>query len=277
MREPVDVTSPDLTGCRVEVPPEGKIGTVIRHEPCEVCATAPVHPNWHCGYNDVIVEFEDGTQERHYEPDVIVVATVGPRSGGARSGTGLTSRPADLIASSSEGRRTGRQYAPTPPRPPTFERVDDIARAFHEAYERLAPTFGYRTRDASAVPWEDVPEDNKNLMRATVRVLHENGTLRETTADRVSVLSPEHQQQEERMHESETTFGTEPVEAPDTITGETEGSPAEPESPPQEESSPETDAPEPAESEPAPEPESAPEPAAPESADEPEVEDAPEE
>lgn len=36
------------------------------------------------------------------------------------------------------------------------------ARLFHEAYERLAPSFGYE----SAVPWEDLPEDNKRLMAA---------------------------------------------------------------------------------------------------------------
>lgn len=42
-----------------------------------------------------------------------------------------------------------------------------LARLFHEAYERLAPEFGYRTREASAVPWEDVPENNKRLMIAT--------------------------------------------------------------------------------------------------------------
>lgn len=41
-----------------------------------------------------------------------------------------------------------------------------MASRFHEAYERLAPEFGYKTRDESAVSWEDVPEDNKQLMIA---------------------------------------------------------------------------------------------------------------
>jgi hypothetical protein len=45
---------------------------------------------------------------------------------------------------------------------------DLLARTFHENYERLAPNYGYKTREASAVPWEDVPEQNKALMRATV-------------------------------------------------------------------------------------------------------------
>ena len=50
----------------------------------------------------------------------------------------------------------------------TVESEDEfIARAFHEAYERLAPQFGYRTREASAVPWEDVPQANRDLMVAT--------------------------------------------------------------------------------------------------------------
>jgi hypothetical protein len=41
-----------------------------------------------------------------------------------------------------------------------------MAQRFHEAYERLAPSFGYETRRASAVPWTDVPEQNKALMTA---------------------------------------------------------------------------------------------------------------
>ena len=42
-----------------------------------------------------------------------------------------------------------------------------VAQAFHEAYEELASEFGYKTREASAVPWADVPEGNKALMIAT--------------------------------------------------------------------------------------------------------------
>lgn len=43
---------------------------------------------------------------------------------------------------------------------------DDLAQAFHEAYERLAPHFGYKTREASAKPWADVPLENRALMAA---------------------------------------------------------------------------------------------------------------
>jgi hypothetical protein len=44
--------------------------------------------------------------------------------------------------------------------------AEALARAFHETYERLAPSFGYETRRASAVPWEDVPSANRELMIA---------------------------------------------------------------------------------------------------------------
>jgi hypothetical protein len=49
----------------------------------------------------------------------------------------------------------------------------DLARLFHEEYERLAPNFGYSTREASAVPWDDVPETNRNLMVATAAAVIE--------------------------------------------------------------------------------------------------------
>jgi hypothetical protein len=45
---------------------------------------------------------------------------------------------------------------------------EEIARLFHETYERLAPEHGYHTRPASAVPWEKVPGGNRSLMVATV-------------------------------------------------------------------------------------------------------------
>ena len=41
-----------------------------------------------------------------------------------------------------------------------------LAQRFHEAYERLAPSFGFETREASAKPWADVPEQNRALMIA---------------------------------------------------------------------------------------------------------------
>ncbi len=55
--------------------------------------------------------------------------------------------------------------------------AEDVARAFHEAYEGLAPEFGYNTRAASARPWEDVPEANRKLMVATVEKLEADGVI----------------------------------------------------------------------------------------------------
>ena len=48
------------------------------------------------------------------------------------------------------------------------EIVEKLAEEFHIAYEELAPTFSYKTRKASAVPWKDVPEQNKRLMCAVI-------------------------------------------------------------------------------------------------------------
>jgi len=53
----------------------------------------------------------------------------------------------------------------------TNEEADELARKFHETYEALAPSFGYNTRSDSAVPWAQVPEANRKLMVATVRVV----------------------------------------------------------------------------------------------------------
>lgn len=54
---------------------------------------------------------------------------------------------------------------------------EEIARAFHAIYEDLAPHHGYETRTESAVPWEHVPEANRNLMVATVKQLLHHGTI----------------------------------------------------------------------------------------------------
>ena len=53
---------------------------------------------------------------------------------------------------------------PVPPVPHKRPTPEILAQAFHEAYETLAPLHGYQTREASAVPWEAVPEQNKGLM-----------------------------------------------------------------------------------------------------------------
>jgi hypothetical protein len=43
---------------------------------------------------------------------------------------------------------------------------ETLAQRFHETYERLAPMFGYTTRPETAVPWEQLPEQNRRLMIA---------------------------------------------------------------------------------------------------------------
>lgn len=55
----------------------------------------------------------------------------------------------------------------------------ELARKFHEAYERLAPQFEYETRRESAVPWEDVPEANRNLMVAVAAEIIGSAALAE--------------------------------------------------------------------------------------------------
>ena len=41
---------------------------------------------------------------------------------------------------------------------------EELASLFHSTYEDLAPTYGYETRKESAVPWSEVPEQNRLLM-----------------------------------------------------------------------------------------------------------------
>lgn len=69
-------------------------------------------------------------------------------------------------------------------------RDEFVAREFHDAYECLAPAFGYETREASRKPWAEVPENNRMLMAAVVeelvrREVIEHGPL---TRQQVSVL-----------------------------------------------------------------------------------------
>jgi hypothetical protein len=59
--------------------------------------------------------------------------------------------------------------------PPSSE---DVARKFHEAYEELAPSLGYETREESRVPWDEVPGNNKALMIAVVAKLINDGVIR---------------------------------------------------------------------------------------------------
>lgn len=53
--------------------------------------------------------------------------------------------------------------------------AEALARRFHQAYERLAPQYGYTTRHASRVSWDRVPERNRRLMVAVAQELIDAG------------------------------------------------------------------------------------------------------
>lgn len=53
---------------------------------------------------------------------------------------------------------------------------EELAEKFHTIYEKLAPQFGYKTKEESAKPWGEVPEQNKQLMIAVCK-----GILNEST------------------------------------------------------------------------------------------------
>lgn len=56
-------------------------------------------------------------------------------------------------------------------------KAEEVAKRFHEVYEELAPNFGYETREASRKPWNEVPENNRELMIAVVERLKEEGCV----------------------------------------------------------------------------------------------------
>lgn len=56
--------------------------------------------------------------------------------------------------------------------------AEHVASAFHEAYERLAPLCNYETRQESAVPWDEVPLENRTLMISVAADLLNRGVIR---------------------------------------------------------------------------------------------------
>ena len=56
--------------------------------------------------------------------------------------------------------------------------IEKIARAFHDAYEEIAPQAGWETQERSRKPWEDVPEANRRVMLLTVEALLKRGVIR---------------------------------------------------------------------------------------------------
>ena len=53
------------------------------------------------------------------------------------------------------------------------EKVEAACEVMHIAYEKAAVGAGWETNPASRKPWADVPESNKETMRAAVRALIE--------------------------------------------------------------------------------------------------------
>jgi hypothetical protein len=49
--------------------------------------------------------------------------------------------------------------------------VDEACEVMHDAYEAAAVSNGWETQKRSRVPWADVPEANKQTMRAAVSAL----------------------------------------------------------------------------------------------------------
>ncbi len=68
-------------------------------------------------------------------------------------------------------------YTPKP------QQVELLAKAFHIAYERLSPVFGWTSQ--TPVEWEYLPDNNRNLMLATVAELIRNGAMPWCPAERL--------------------------------------------------------------------------------------------
>ena len=56
--------------------------------------------------------------------------------------------------------------------------AERIARAMHDTYERLAPGFQWETQERSRKPWDQVPENNRQLMIATAQDLLRQGVIK---------------------------------------------------------------------------------------------------
>lgn len=55
-----------------------------------------------------------------------------------------------------------------------LEAVAQLAKLFHETYERLAVECDWQTQKSCQVPWDELPENNKTLMLAVCSELTEH-------------------------------------------------------------------------------------------------------
>lgn len=57
--------------------------------------------------------------------------------------------------------------------------IEGIAKLFHDRYEYLAPNYGWKTQEQSAVPWDELPENQKDLMVHVVANLIDDPRFRD--------------------------------------------------------------------------------------------------
>ena len=57
-----------------------------------------------------------------------------------------------------------------------------IAQRFHEVYEQLAPSYGWKTQPESRVSWDELPPSQRELMVATVKRVLDESALRPSLA-----------------------------------------------------------------------------------------------
>ncbi len=89
----------------------------------------------------------------------------------------MSDKPATPPSAQQESRSVQRRVALQKGEPmPTFEaqkqeglEAEQLAKQFHETYERFAPQFGYETREESRKEWQNVPWRNRQLMIAVAK------------------------------------------------------------------------------------------------------------
>ena len=57
------------------------------------------------------------------------------------------------------------------------DEVEKAAKFFHDRYEELAPHYGWKTQEQSRVEWEDLPENQKDLMTHVVGLVMSNKVI----------------------------------------------------------------------------------------------------
>lgn len=128
-----------------------------------------------------------------------------------QAGAGGTGVSPDARPGSAEGGATpGQNAAPgLKQKPIDHELAEATARRFHVAYEALAPTFSYETREESAKPWEDVPEKNRELMIATVYKLMDDSDIVVFGAGELEALAEVTTDILMRLYDGDDSVGTE--------------------------------------------------------------------